>query len=56
MREPSSYLLVKALLVITLCMSVSFAAEVPSQIFTINNATVGVTTNEIDFHKGIMVL
>lgn len=40
----SSHLLVSISMATALCASVSLAAEVPSQTFSINNATVGITT------------
>lgn len=44
MKKFSFCFLIKVLGAVTLCGSASFAAEVPSQIFSINNVTVGVTT------------
>lgn len=53
MKKYSSYFLT-SLLVVVLCAKVSFAAEIPSQAFSINNATVGVTTlDEIQKTYGI---
>ena len=44
MKKISSCFPANALVAVALCVSASLAAEVPSQIFSINNATVGVTT------------
>jgi hypothetical protein len=44
MKKLTPGLLVNASVAMVLCASVSLAAEVPSQTFLINNATVGVTT------------
>lgn len=53
MKKYSSYFLT-SLLVVVLCAKVSCAVEIPSQAFSINNATVGVTTlDEIQETYGI---
>ncbi len=54
MKKISFFFLVNALVVMVLCANVSLAAEVPSQTFSINNATVGVTTlDEVQKTYGI---
>lgn len=44
MKNHTLYLLANASIAMALCASVSLAAEVPAQTFSINGATVGVTT------------
>jgi hypothetical protein len=44
MKKIVTYILVSTLVVMALCVTVYSAKEVPSQIFSINSATVGVTT------------
>ncbi len=51
MKKRYSCFLVNALVAVALCANISLAAEVPSQTFSINNATVGVPLMGLIFTK-----